>query len=554
MTTTTATTKAPVASAPVGGNGGNALAGTGTLLRFAIRRDRIRLPAWIILLWLSTLSSISNFESTYPEASDRAELADTLGSPAMLAISGPERYLSDYNYGSMSAHQLIGFFAIFVGMMSIFTVVRHTRTEEETGRAELLRSNVVGRYAHLTAALTLAVIANLLLVVLMAGSLGSLGLEGMTTGGNWLFSAGLGAIGILFAGVAAVTVQITPFSRGSSGAAMAVVGTAYVLRAAGDAGSDVLAWLSPIGWTQRTYAYVDNRWWPLLLVLGMAVVAVAVAFALSGRRDVGAGLRPPRPGSPTASEALPRPLGFALRLQRGTLFGFGAGLFVFGMMYGSILGDAEEMIEDNEQLRETIAELGSGSVSESFGSALMSFLAIITSAFVVLAVLRARAEETGGRAEPVLATGLSRDRWVGSHLTMSLAGGTLVALLAGLGFGLAGALSASEGELFWKLTGSSLAYAPALWVTGAIALVLFGWLPRFAAAAWAIPAYSFFVVYLGTLIEMPDALANFSPFGHVPQVPAADMEWTPLVVMTAVAAALTWLGLAGFRRRDLDCK
>lgn len=29
------------------------------------------------------------------------------------------------------------------------------------------------------------------------------------------------------------------------------------------------------------------------------------------------------------------------------------------------------------------------------------------------------------------------------------------------------------------------------------------------------------------------------------------MEWTPLAVLTLVAAALVLLGLAGFRRRDL---
>jgi ABC-2 type transport system permease protein len=547
-------TDARTAAAGERSGGGHALAGTGTLLRFALRRDRIRLPVWIVALWLSTVSSVSNFESTYPEPADRAELADTLDSPAMLALSGPEHYLSgDYNYGAMAAHQYIGFFAVLVGMMSVLTVVRHTRAEEETGRAELLRANVVGRHAHLTAALSLAVLANLLLMVLIAFGMDSLGLEGMTSTGNWLYAASYAAVGILFAGVAAVAVQITPFSRGSSGLAMAVLGAAYALRAAGDAGSDTLSWLSPIGWAQRTYAYVDDRWWPLLLDIGVAVAAVAVAFALAGHRDVGAGLRPPRLGSPVASDGLARPLGFALRLQRGVLIGFGVGLLLFGLMYGSILGDAEQMVEDNEQLRETVQALG-GSVSESFGSVIMSFLAIITAAFVVMAVLRARAEETGGRAEPVLATGLSRQGWVGSHLAMSMAGGSVVMVLGGFGFGVAGALSTDEGGLFWKLTGASLAYLPALWLTGAIALLLFGWLPRFAAAAWAVPAYSFFVVYLGELVEMPDGLANFSPLGHVPQVPAADLDWTPLVIMTALAAAVTWLGLAGFRRRDLDCK
>lgn len=90
-----------------------------------------------------------------------------------------------------------------------------------------------------------------------------------------------------------------------------------------------------------------------------------------------------------------------------------------------------------------------------------------------------------------------------------------------------------------------------LWVTGGVAAVLFGWLPRAARAAWAVPVYAFVTGYLGPLLRFPDRMNDLSPFGHVPQLPAAPMEWTPLAVLTLVAAALVLLGLAGFRRRDL---
>ena len=41
----------------------------------------------------------------------------------------------------MIGHQMLGFSVIMVGLMSVLIVARHTRTEEETGRAELLRSD-----------------------------------------------------------------------------------------------------------------------------------------------------------------------------------------------------------------------------------------------------------------------------------------------------------------------------------------------------------------------------------------------------------------------------
>jgi ABC-2 type transport system permease protein len=552
---TTATSTATTATDPLPGRGtGRVLAGTGTLLRFALRRDRIRLPVWIGALFLLTVSSVSSFETSYPEREDRLSIKETLEGPGGLAMSGPERYLSgDYDFGAMTGHQMMGFMGILVGIMSVLTMVRHTRAEEETGRAELVRAAVVGRHAPLTAALTVAIGANLLLAALLAAGLGSTGAEGVTTSGSLLYGATSAAIGISFAAIAAVTTQITPFSRGASGLGMAAIGVAFTLRAVGDVGAAVFSWLSPIGWAQRTYVYVDDRWWPLLLNAALIAGAVAAAFVLSTRRDVGAGLRPPRPGRPRASDALTRPLGFAVRLHRAVLIGFGLGAMMFGVMYGSILGDAEELMENNDQFQETAQQLG-GDMVETFAAVVMSLLAVVAAVYVVMGMLRPRAEETGGRAEPVLATGLSRTRWLVSHLCVTLAGGTLIMMLAGLGFGVAGAASADDTGLVVELIGASLAYVPALWTTAGVALVLFGWLPRASAVAWIVPGYAFFVVFLGELTGLPDGLRNLSPIGQVPQVPAAELEWTPLLVMTALAVALCWLGLAGFRRRDLETK
>ncbi|MEV4679888.1 ABC transporter permease [Streptomyces kurssanovii] len=550
MSTATAT-KAP--TAPRAANGGNALAGTIGLLRFGLRRDRVRLTVWILALVVGTVSTASNYKTLYADPADRASVVATMDSPAGLAMSGPRHYLDDYGFGAMLGHQMLGFMAVMVGLMSVLIVTRHTRDEEETGRAELVRSTAVGRHAHLAAALALAVLANIVLALLLALTLGGTGIDGIDTAGSLLYGFAHAAVGIAFAAVAAVTAQITAHTRGASGMALAVVGVAYVLRAAGDAGGDgALAWLSPIGWAQRTYVYIDNRWWPLLLCLVLAVLCAAAGFVLSTRRDVGAGLRASRLGSAVASDALTGPLGFALRLHRGMLLGFGAGLFLMGAMYGSILGDAEDMLKNIDQIQEALEEIGGATMAESFASMVMIILAVVASVYVVMAALRPRAEETAGRAEPLLATGLSRTRWVGSHLAVAMAGGTALLLLAGVGFGIAGAASASDGGLFLSLLGAALAYAPALWVTVGVAVVVFGWFPRASAAAWIVPVYAFVVGYLGQLLQFPGWMSDLSPFGHVPQLPAAEMSWTPMVVLTLVAAVLVRVGLEGFRRRDLE--
>ncbi len=551
---TTGTAKAQPPAPPPAQEGASALAGTGTLIRFALRRDRIRLPVWVIALFLGTVSSVSSFDTSYDTPKKRADVAETMDSPAGLAMTGPEHYLDDYNIGSMTGHQMLGFTAILVGIMSVLLISRHTRTEEETNRAELVRSTVVGRHAYLAAALIVAVIANLVLGLLLAVGLSGMGIDGVDGQGSLLYGLAHTAIGVLFASVAAITVQITAYARGASGMAMAVIGAAYALRAAGDVGSDWLSWLSPIGWVQRTYVYVDNRWWPLLLVLAAAAVCTAVGFVLSTHRDVGAGLKAARLGSPTGSETLTTPLGFALRLHRGLLAGFGAGALVLGVMYGSILSDVEEMVDGFDELEKQLAEIGGGTIAESFASVVMVVIAVVCSIYVVMAALRPRAEESAGRAEPLLATALSRSRWVLSHVIVGAAGGTVLMLVAGIGFGISGAASTGDGDLFLKLVGAALAYSPALWVAIGLAVALFGWIPRAVAIAWVVPVYGFIVNYLGELLKFPDILTDLSPFGHVPQLPAKDMSWMPLLVLTAIAVGLVWLGLVGFRRRDLETK
>ncbi len=527
------------------------LTGVRRLVRLALRRDRVRLIIWVLALMLGTVGTASALAGLYVTEQNRQAVAATMDSAAGLAMSGPREYLVDYTYGAMMGHQMLGFTVVLVGIMSVLLVVRHSRTEEESGRAELVRSSVVGRHAHLASVLMVAAVANLLVGLLMAAGMVSLGLEGIDWSGSLLYGMAHAAGGMFFAAVAAVTVQITEHPRGAGGLGFAVIGVAYLLRALGDIGDGTLSWFSPIGWTQATLVFIEDNWWPLLLSVVVSVVLVGFGFGLSTRRDVGAGLRRPRPGTPSASRFLVRPVGFAMRLHRGLLIGFGIGLAVLGMSYGSVLGDAQEMLAGIEMLEEALAAMGGATIIESFASLILTVMAVITSIYVVMAAFRARSEESAGRAEPILATGISQERWVGSHVLVTMVGAVAVMGLAGLGFGLTGASVTGDNALIGDLFWASMAYVPALWVAAGVAVALFGLWPRAASLAWIVPIYGFVVGYLGQILQFPDWMMNLSPFGHVPRMPAEAMNWTPILVLTAVAVALLAAGIAGFRRRDL---
>jgi ABC-2 type transport system permease protein len=525
----------------------SALTGTGTLWRFAVRWERVRIPVYLVIFVVLIASTAAQSEELYPTAADRADYVATVtGNPGLIAMVGPAWDVS--TVGGDTAWQWGGLGGVVAALMSMFIVGRHTRGEEQTGRSELIRACVVGREAPLTATLVVAGAANLLVAVVIA--LAMVGLDQPTVG-SIAFGASLAGVGLLFAGVAAVAMQVSQSTSGAYGLVGAVLGAAYVLRAAGDVGNGTLSWLSPIGWGQAMRPYADERWWPLLLLLGGAVILVGVAFALLGRRDDGAGVVAPGPGPPAARPALTRPLGFALRLHRNALIGWAVGLLLGGVSIGLTAKDAEALVGDSEAVDKLFEQAGAGSLVDNYLAVSLLSMALVGTGFALQAVLRMRSEESAGRLEPLLATALARPRWVMSHVVIAMAGTVVVVGATGLGTGAADAINSNDAGRLPELVASSLAFVPAVWVLIGAAVALFGLVPRAASAAWALLGVSYLVGLLGPLLSLPDWVMDLSPFTRVPLVPAADLEVAPLIVLTAIAAALVGVGLVGFRRRDV---
>ena len=113
------------------------------------------------------------------------------------------------------------------------------------------------------------------------------------------------------------------------------------------------------------------------------------------------------------------------------------------------------------------------------------------------------------------------------------------------------ALVSGDGGVVGPLLGGALAQAPAVLTVGACAVLILGWLPRWAALAWAVFAFVLLQSYLGGLLSLPDAVAGISPFWHLPMVPTETFTATPGVVLSVVAAVLSALGLLGLRSRDI---
>lgn len=549
MSVSTAT---PAVTGPVAP--GSTLAGTGTLVRFLLRRDRIRLPAWagglgLFIVYVSTALPAAIGET-------EAELATMTGlfrEPVGRMFVGP-----GYGFHAPTFERLVAngyglYLLVLVALMSILLVVRHTRAEEQTGRAELVRANVVGRHAPLTATMVVAAMTNLAVAATVLAAM--VGVGGFGVGGSLLLAAGVVAVGLSFAGVAAVAVQLSEYSRAATGSASAVLGIAFVVRAGGDMaaeGGTTLSWLSPLGWGQQTAPFVLDRWWPLLPLVALALVTTATGFVLSTRRDLAASLVAVRPGPAHAPASLGTPLGLAFRLHRGSLVGWTVALGITGVTYGAY---ADALLTAVGDLPELFAELfGDQDLVAGYLAYVATFVAYLAAAYAVAAMQGLRGEETTGRSEPVLATPVGRTSWLGVNLGV-IAGGALGMLaVAGIATGIGATVVTGEGRYVVDLTLAHLNQVPAVWVVIGVAALLFGLVPRAVGAAWVLVAFGLFAGTFGGLLDLPQTVLNLSPFGHPAELPLEPFAATPMLVLTAVAAVLAAGGLAAYRGRDLDVK
>jgi polyether ionophore transport system permease protein len=523
------------------------------MVRLMLRRDRVLMPVWVLFIGLVPLSYVGAINGLFPTAPQRQNYADLSARNAgFVALYGR---LHGSSLGELVAWRG-GFIPVMIGIVAVLTVIRHTRTEEEAGRRELLGSTVVGRHAGLAAAVITTAAACLLLGVVLA-----LGLTGqdLPAGGAWALAFELAMAGWIGVGVAAVAAQLTTGAGSARGIAIGVIGGAYVVRMVGDiaslgaSGLGWLTWVSPLGWLEAIRPFGANQWWPVLLLVGFTVVLTALAGALSARRDVGSGLLPPQLGPASASAALRSPFGLAWRLHRGLLTGWAAGFAALGVVMGYLASSVGDLVNDSKEMADVFARIGGAQgLIDNYLASITSLFGLVASAYGIQAALRMRAEESSGRLEPVLATAVGRTRWAASHLVFALLGPAVVLLASGLTMGLAHGLNVHDvgGVLPGVLTGC-LVQLPAVWVLATIAVLLFGVLPRFSMAAWVALVGCLVLSLVGPAVRLSQWLLDVSPFTHVPHLPGGSANAVPLVVLTVIAVLLAVGGLAGLRRRDL---
>lgn len=520
--------------------------------RRACRAALVWAAAFAIYLAVSALGYVS----TYPDALSRRLVAASLSSNAGInAIFGPARHLD--TVGGFTEWRAVGVLSLVGAVWGLLLGTRLLRGEEEAGRWELLLAGRATRRraaAEALAGLGAGVVVLWALPALVTVLVGRSAKVGFGVGGSLLLALTPVACAAVFLLVGAVASQLAATRRQAAAFAAGALAVAYTLRAIADAGPGLgwLRWFTPLGWVEQLRPLTDPEPVALLPVGGSVVVLAAVAVHLAGRRDLGASLLSDRSRARPATGLLGGVTGLTVRLVRPFALGWALAAAGAGLLFGLVAKTAARAVEDSAAVQREFARFGAG------GSGARAYLGV---AFLMVAVLVAlaaaasisalRADEAEGRLDHLVARPVARTAWLRGRVGV----GAVLVVIAGLlaaGTAWLGAITQGADVSFGALFEAGVNVLPVGWFVLGVGVLAFGLLPRLAAAAgYALVAWSFLMLLVGSMVRANHWLLDTSLLKHLAAAPAVSPDWTSVAVLTELAVLLTAAGTVSFARRDL---
>jgi ABC-2 type transport system permease protein len=518
--------------------------------RRAFADGRTRTVSFALLFGLVALIQVSGYEHSFPTLRDRLSFAHSFGdNKAVRLFYGiPHDLLS---VGGYVAWRVGGILTIFAAMWGLLAAVRALRTEEESGRQELVLAGAVRRGTAFLAALA-AVAAGV--AVLWAATFAGLAAGGLAAGGSAYLALVTVSPALVFVGLGAVASQLASSRRVALEIGTVALGLALVLRVIADTSSSLefLRWATPLGWAEEMRAFAGPQ--PTVLILPILASAALLVSAgmIARRRDVGSGLIASRDNKPPRLTLLSSATAQALRGERGSLTGWLVGVGFFAAVFG-LLSNTFATAHLSASVKEELKKLGGATIVTPSGALGFYFLMFVLAIglFCCSQIAAVRREESDQRLETLLSLPVSRARWLGGRLALAVLGSAALAMTAGV-LAWAGAVTQGAGVSLPDMIGAGANCLPAALLFLAVGALAFALVPRASAGiAYGLVSVAFLWELFGALVGAPAWTLDLSPFHHVGLVPAQQFKATAAAVMLVLAALAVFLALRIFERRDV---
>jgi ABC-2 type transport system permease protein len=510
----------------------------------------VRTIAYAYLFAGIAYAQVVAYRDAYPSLASRLAFARSFfdNKAVRLFYGEPHDLLTVDGY---AAWRVGGTLAIFASIFGLLAAVRALRTEEDTGRMELVLAGVVGRRtAYLSSMAAIAAGIAILWFAELAGFL----LGGLPLGGSAYLALATASVVPVYVGIGALACQLAPTRRVALELGGSVVGLLFLLRLVADtaAGLGWLRWASPLGWAEELRPFTGARPVVLLLPLAAGAITIALAARIAARRDVGTGIISGREHSEPRLSLLSSPGAQALRGERSSLLVWLGGVGVFAYILG-VLAKSSSSAGISKNLEREVEKLGAGSIATPSGYLGVTFIFFVlaVSLFACAQIGAARREEAGQQLETLLAQPVGRRRWLGGRLALASAGAVAISLAAGL-LTWVGAESGGADISLAKMIEAGANCLPVSLLFLGVAVLVYALVPRASGAiAYALVTVAFLWDLIGSLLGAPKWLVGLTPFQHVGLVPAEPFRGGAAAVMVGIGVLAAVAALALFRRRDL---
>ena len=506
--------------------------------------------AFVYLFALYAYVQPVGYRGAYPTQTDRHRFATAFaGNTGLRLLYGqPHDVVA---VGGYTAWRVGGVLAIAVGLFGVFASVRALRTEEDSGRTELVLTGTVSRASVVAAALAASVsgVAALWLAE-FAGFL----LGGVPAGGSAYLALATAAVGLVFVGVGALASQLASTGRGALEVGSSAFCLLLLLRILADTvpGAEWVRWLTPLGWAELLRPFAHPQPYVLVLPAAFAAAMCIVAVRVAVGRDIGVGLVSRGNRADPRTRLLSSPVAQALRDQRGALASWIGAVAVFSFLLG-VIAHGISSSDLPARTRRQLLKIGAGSVETPTGylAFLFLFLVLVLSTFACSRIADAARDETEQRLQTLLAQPVSRVAWLGGRAALAAISVVALALTAGVATW-AGARTGGVHVGLGQLLEAALNAVPAAVLFLGIVTLAYALTSRGGVAlGYAAVIIAFLWNVVGSLFSPPRWVLDLTPFAHVGLVPTQAVRGVAVAVMIVIGVVAAAVAIGVFRHRDV---